>query len=130
MANGLPIVVADPQHAMHEKGQALQPYLLQASPGLMLDSTQFTLLDPDRHARLPNSVHVVYDGSALVADWPQTGTQIAKLDKTSLRTIKGAGFSGFRSGSQAFIAIGYQQTPPGSTEVQFTPFWMTSIVFH
>lgn len=127
-ANGLPVVVVDALHEMTENGRH-KPYALQAAHGIVLDATRFKFRDPAKLLRAPNSVHVIFDQSLYVADWPTSGTQSITLSRASLRPLKGPAFAGFGEGKQAYIAIGFEEISAGEQSDPFTPFWMGSLLF-
>lgn len=126
---GVPTIVVDAHHQLSERGVAGQTYLLSAGPGLVIDSSSFSLRDPQRRARMANRVRIIYESSILTADWPRGGRQVYTLDRSTLTSVTGNAFTGFRPATQAFIAIGYDGTAPGARGEEFVPFWMTSVIF-
>jgi hypothetical protein len=127
--SGPPTVVVDSAHEVRENGAAGQPYLLAAAPGLVLDASRFKLNDPHRRARMPNSVQIIYEKSLFTAGWPVSGRQVHTLDRSTLTRVRGTEFEGFRPGTQAYIAIGHYDGASTVPDTQFTPFWITSVVF-
>lgn len=124
-----PTIVVDTQHELRERGAAGTPYVLNGGAGFVIDASTFLLRDPQAKARMPNSIQVIYNNSLFAASWPVTGRQISTLDRSTLKLVRGSDFSSFKSGTQAYIAIGHVAGASTGREPQFTPFWMTSVVF-
>lgn len=124
-----PVVLVDARHAATEAGD-YRPYVVDSRGGVILDANHFALRDPKNLARFPNSVHVIYDRALYVAAWPTGGKQVVSLDAVSLAPRKGEPFSGFAEGKQAYVAIGFEEPSSKGGEVEFTPFWVGSMLFH
>jgi hypothetical protein len=52
------------------------------------------------------------------------------LDGSTLKPIQGGTFTGFAAGKRAFVAIGYLPANSKSPCDDFTPFWISSVIFH
>lgn len=124
----LPLVVVDSRHAMGTNGNVV-PYIVAAGEGFVLDATQFNLQDPKRLVRLPNAVHVVHDKSLYTAPWPETGVQMASVEKQTLKVVFGEPFTGFAPGKQAYVAIGLEGPDYDKDKLDFTPFWSGLVLF-
>jgi len=128
-ANDVPLLVVDSEHSiLEQKGGVSKPYTLKGGGGVMLDAAKITLADPQKMARSPNMVQVIYDKSLYEEDWPPNAVQV-RVDSTTLNLIKGQPFSAFKRGTQAHIAIGYGHTNEQTKTIEFTPFWVGSVLF-
>lgn len=128
-SKGVPTILADTQHELNERGASGKPYLVDAGSGLVVDASDFRLQDPQRRARFANTVQVIYDRSLFTAETPASGKQLYVLDRSTLRLVRGSAFGGFKSATQAYIAVGHTEAAGRGAAPKFTPFWMTSVVF-
>lgn len=127
----MPVVLIDTAHAMHPNQTSTKPYLSPASPGIILDGTQFLCHDPKNQGRTPNVVQVLYNHSEFKVEWPSTGEHSVKLDASTLQVLKGNRFTTFATGTHAIIAVGYRDDPnqAKSSTQPFDPFWVGSVLF-
>lgn len=128
---GQPVILIDTLHSMRGMPGSAgsgKPYLLDASAGVALDVGRYTLTDPKNLGRIANVVQVLYERSEYKAEWPGGNVKSVELNSSTLHALKGDAFTGFASGKQAIVAVGYRDDSKGTSAV-FDPFWVGQIIF-
>lgn len=128
---GQPIILIDTLHSMRGMPGSAgsgKPYLLDSSAGVTLDVGRYTLTDPKGLGRIANVVQVLFERSEYKAEWPGGNVKSVELNSSTLHALKGDAFTGFASGKQAIVAVGYRDESKGTAAV-FDPFWVGQIIF-
>jgi hypothetical protein len=130
VSNHLPTIVVDANHWIRNETAPSKPYFVPAGAGINLQSSSFAFHDPRNLGRVPNAVQVLYEKSVYTCAWGDQAKQTIVLDGSTLKSLQGGTFANFAMGKQAFIAIGFESSNSKSSDIDFTPFWIASVIFH
>ena len=122
-----PTLLIDKQHQMESSILPME-YQIDATAGIRLDTTQFDFIY-GTNAITPNMVYFIGadDSSRSVYRLSRlTTTNIYVIDGTTLETVSGSAFHGFRSGAYMFVTIGHSTL--ASDKEKYHPSWTGMIL--
>ena len=98
-------------------------YLFQSASGIQLDLNRF-LASSNVSALPPDMLQLVLQPNIYKLSRPQT-TNFYVLDQTTLETVRGQPFPGFRPGDHAMLGIGHTM-PERNDSDSFSVYWVAT----